>query len=104
MHVAEFPLKSELPPIHKLVKPPSSAIAPEGINTKLVKVFAPLTAEQIAGLRNGTVAIWVYGEITYRDAFRRKRTSHYRLFHNGITGTIGVSTDLTWAEGGNDAT
>jgi hypothetical protein len=79
-------------------------LPPGGINTKSVKITAPLTAEQIAGLREGTLAIWIYGEILYRDAFRRKRTTKYRLFHNNSSGAVGVSTDLTWAEGGNDAT
>jgi hypothetical protein len=49
------------------------------------------------------MAIWVYGEIIYWDAFKRKRTTYYRLFHNSTTGAIGISTDLTWAEDGNDA-
>lgn len=103
IHVAEYPLKSELPAIQKIKNPPNSAIAPEGINTKRVNHWKPLTSAQIAGLRDGTVAIWVYGEIIYRDAFRRKRRSRYRLFHSAPTGTIGITTDLTWAEEGNDA-
>jgi hypothetical protein len=103
IHLGEFPLKSGLPEIRKSEKAPHSAIPPDGQNTKMVKIQRPLTAEEIAGLRNGTVAIWVYGEISYRDAFRRKRTSKYRLFHNAQTGTLGVSTEMTWAEGGNEA-
>lgn len=103
IHVAEFPLKSELPPIRLTKRAPHSALPPDSVNTKWVRFPQPLTAQQIEGLRNGTVAIWVYGEITYRDAFRRKHVSRYRLFHNLGAGTIGISTDLTWAEGGNEA-
>ncbi len=103
IHVAEYPLKTELPPIGRVKSPPSSAIPPEGFNTKRANIFRPLTSEEIAGLRNGTVAVWIYGEITYRDAFHRKRRSRYRLFHNAQTGPIGVTTDLTWAEEGNEA-
>jgi hypothetical protein len=55
-------------------------------------------------LRACTKAIYVYGEIEYIDAFRRKRTTNYRLFHNNQTGNVGVSTDISWAEGGNSAT
>jgi hypothetical protein len=101
--ISDYPLSGELPPLIRVKNPPSSAIPPEGINTKNVRIALPLTSDQIAGLRNGTMAIWVYGEITYRDAFRRKRVSQYRLFHNNASGAIGVSTDLTWAEGGNEA-
>lgn len=102
--IADFPLVQPLPPHKtKLKKVPTSAIAPQGINTKSAKILSPLTAEEIAGLRAGTKAIYVYGEITYKDAFRRKRLTNYRLFHNIQTGAIGVTTDLTWAEDGNDA-
>jgi hypothetical protein len=100
----DFPLKGPLPPREKSNSFPSSAIPPGGINTKAVRLPFPLTPEQIAGLRNGTFAIWIYGEITYRDAFRRKRTTNYRLFHNNAAGAVGVTTDLTWADGGNQAT
>jgi hypothetical protein len=102
--IADYPLKTPLPGREKGGIIPWSSIAPGGINTKFVRINVPLTAEQIAGLRNGTHAIWVYGEILYRDAFRRKRKTEYRLFHNSTAGAIGVSTDLTWAEGGNEAT
>jgi hypothetical protein len=103
IYVAEYPLKTPLPTEQNTQKPALSAIPPGGVNTKNVRIINPLTAEEIAGLRNGTFAIWVYGKITYRDAFRRKRTSEYRLFHNNISGAIGVSTELTWADAGNDA-
>jgi hypothetical protein len=102
--VSDFPLKISLPPIQKSKNAPSSAIPPEGVNTKTIRIFQALTPDEVAGLRNGTKAIWIYGEINYRDAFRRKRTSRYRLFHNNQSGAIGVSNDLTWAEGGNEAT
>jgi hypothetical protein len=101
--ISDYPLRGELPQLMRVKNPPSSAIPPEGINTKSVRIVPPLTPDEVAGLRNGTKAIWVYGEITYRDAFRKKRTSRYRLFHNSSSGAIGVSTDLTWAEGGNEA-
>lgn len=104
IHVGEFPLKSELPSIVKRNRnPPHSAIPPDGANTKFVRIARPLTSEEIDGLRASTIAIWVYGEISYRDAFRRKRTSKYRLFHNAQTGFVGISNEMTWAEGGNEA-
>jgi hypothetical protein len=102
--VADYPLTQSLPRDKKTPTAPTSAIPPGGINTKSVKIPERLTEAEIAGLRTGTMAIWVYGEIIYWDAFRRRRVSRYRLFHNSVTGAIGVSTDLTWGEGGNDAT
>lgn len=102
--LSDYPLSAPLPmEIHPERKPASSAIPPGGINTKSVKIAERLTEKEVAGLREGTMAIWVYGVITYRDAFRRKRTSKYRLFHNISSGAVGVSTDLTWAESGNEA-
>jgi hypothetical protein len=102
--VAEYPLKSVLPALLSTDQAPSSALPPGGFNTKTVKIPNRLTDQQVAGLREGTMAIWVYGEITYRDAFRRDRLSQYRLFHNSSSGAIGVSNDLLWAENGNHAT
>lgn len=102
--IGPYPLVGQLPPRIHAPNMPASAIPPGGINTKGVRIpGGRLTPEQVAGLRDGTQAIWVYGEIDYRDAFRRTRTSRYRLFHNSTSGTIGISTDLTWADGGNDA-
>jgi hypothetical protein len=101
--VSDFPLQQPLPSAKNTNKAPTSAIAPGGINTKSVKIAQRLTDAEIAGIRTGTMAIWVYGEIIYWDAFKRKRTTHYRLFHNSTSGAIGVSNDLTWAEDGNEA-
>jgi hypothetical protein len=75
-----------------------------GIAIKKRLEFGPsLTEEQIAGLRNGKLAIYVHGEILYVDAFKQKRCTRYRLMHHITGGVIGVSTDLTFAEGGNEA-
>ena len=102
--IGPFPRAGELPPIRWDMVAPYSSLPPGGITTKMIKAPRSLTDVEIAGLRAGTTAIWVYGVITYRDAFRRKRKTGYRLFHNALIGTTGVSTEMTWAEGGNDAT
>lgn len=101
----DHPIPKDLPKRIPMDNPPLSVLPPNGINTKSVRLGDPLTDEQIASLRDSTKAIYVYGEITYVDAFRRKRQTNYRLFHNAHTGNIGVTTDLSWAEGdGNNAT
>ncbi len=75
---------------------PKSSIPPGGVTTKNVNWAAPLTADEIVGLRGGTLAIYVFGEIRYRDAFRRNRITKYRQFHNSQSGTVGVTTELSW--------
>jgi hypothetical protein len=62
----------------------------------------PLTSIGKANLVAGTMAIWVYGEIRYRDAFRREQWTKYRLI---IGGPFGVSGgQLTACEEGNEGT
>ena len=72
------------------------------MSTKLLQLN-PLTPPQIADLRAGTGAVYVYGEITYIDAFGRKQYTKYRLMHHTMGGAIGVSTDLSFTEEGNEA-
>jgi hypothetical protein len=101
--VGPYPREGKLPPIDRNAPAPYASLPPGGITTKMIKAPHPLTDAQILGVRTGTIAIWVYGEIQYRTAFRQKRKTEFRLFHNSITGTTGISTEMTWAEGGNDA-
>jgi len=99
----EFPLKSDLPgKDEKLIKP-TSTIGPGIINTKRLSLAKALTEEEITQLRNSTGAVYVYGEISYEDAFGKKHITRYRTFHNQNSGAVGISTDLTFAEGGNEA-
>jgi hypothetical protein len=64
---------------------------------------APLTADQVADLKRGTSAIYVDGYISYRDAFRKKRKTNFRLLYGAFTGGIGITTELTIADHGNEA-
>lgn len=103
MCFGEYPLTSILPPKDASVKPIHSMLGPGIISTKLFRFGPPLTPEQISALRAGTGAIYVYGEILYEDAFGTPRYTRYRLMHHLMGGAIGVSTDLGFAEDGNDA-
>ena len=78
-------------------------LGPGIIGTKLYRFGPVLTDQQIADLRVGTGAIYVYGDIGYEDAFGKKRFTNYRLMYHAFGGAIGVSTDLTFTEEGNDA-
>jgi len=58
-----------------------------------------LTAVELAELTAHTAAIYVYGEVTYRDAFRRQRRTYYRL----MTFTTGTFGNLYFCNDGNNA-
>jgi hypothetical protein len=105
----EFPLRSKLP---RPGKPPrsrgqlivtKSSIPPKGATTKNLIMTAPLTADQVADLKRGTSAIYVNGYISYRDAFRKKRQTNFRFMYGSFTGGIGVTTEVTIADEGNEA-
>jgi len=64
----------------------------------------PLSQQDITHLRNGTAAIYVYGEIGYRDAFGKDRATAFRSMHHASAGRIGISTELTFCDEGNSAT
>ena len=81
-----------------------STIGPGSGITKPFTMPAPLTAQQIADLRAGTAAIYVYGVIVYKDAFGKHRRTSYRLMHLDAAGRIGLNTDLTGCGQGNEAT
>jgi hypothetical protein len=99
----EFPLASPLPPKPPNMRPLNSILGPGIISTKNFNIPNPLTPQEIARLRAGTGAIYVYGEILYRDAFGKEHFTRYRLMHHLISGTLGISTDLTFCEEGNEA-
>jgi hypothetical protein len=98
----ELPLKSPLPPMPIEDKFNKSPIGPGIPITKVLFFGPPLTAEQIKSLKEGTAAIYCQGIIRYRDAFMKKRFTRYRLMHGIHGGRIGVNTDLTFCEDGND--
>jgi hypothetical protein len=63
--------------------------------------FPSLTDGDLEGLRTGRLAIFVYGEVRYRDIFKRKRHTEYRWFIGGPTGMRG--TMLAAHDQGNNA-
>jgi hypothetical protein len=60
-----------------------------------------LNARIIEDLRKGDRAIFVYGEVRYRDVFGLRRYTKYRLFIGGPTGLRGTS--LAAHDEGNEA-
>jgi hypothetical protein len=99
----EFPLAAGLPARLPGLAATASVLGPGIPSTKLLELNPPLTPQQINDLRAGTGAVYVYGEITYTDAFGRKRFTNYRLMYHRFGGAIGVSTDLNFCDEGNEA-
>jgi hypothetical protein len=62
----------------------------------------PLAANEIQDIATGTRAIYVYGRIEYRDAFKRKRFTEFRLHYTGIFPPAAGSI-LNFSERGNRA-
>jgi hypothetical protein len=62
----------------------------------------PLAANEIADIALGTRAVYLYGRIEYRDAFRKHRFSDFRLRYTGQFPPI-PNAVLNFSETGNDA-
>lgn len=104
IELREYPLTSAPP--KKLPRDRNTTVITLGANvvsTKNVSMPRPLSDDDVASLRAATKAIWVFGEIVYRDAFGKRRFTRYRYRHNGLTGNVGVSAELTGADEGNAA-
>jgi hypothetical protein len=99
----EFPLKSHLPARDPNFMPVKSVLGPGIPSTKLLFMPQALTAKEVADLRAGNAAVYVYGEISYRDTFGKDWYTKYRVMHHPLGGAIGVSTDLTFCDEGNEA-
>jgi hypothetical protein len=60
-----------------------------------------ITDADITRLQNGELALFVYGEVRYKDVFRKNRFTRYRYFTGGPTGLRGLS--LAGHDEGNEA-
>jgi hypothetical protein len=72
---------------NKIMKIPEGEIATEAERQEIIA---------------GTKALYVFGIVTYRDAFGKTRTTHYRLIQGGRVGIRGIH--LMGCEEGNEAT
>ncbi len=96
-----FGVEAELPNGGRDLKfAPASVIGPGDIKVKgsfpfcdsMPPLNRPLSGEERDRLRNGTAAIYVYGEETYTDAFGNPRFVHYRFFTNDLFGMANGDT------------
>jgi len=101
--VAEYRPSPNLPPQIHIPTATKVAIPPDGKTSKFVNLPQPLTDDEINQLRTGTHAIYLFGRITYKDIFNKKRFTNFRFFHNGFVGILGQITTVTGCEEGNEA-
>jgi len=83
----EFPLTKDLPVL--VFSDPQLTKENLGPNSERYKwdyALTPLTETQIAQMNAGTHALYVYGEIRYRDVFKKKRTTKYLYYTGGGMG------------------
>lgn len=78
-----------------------SPMPPGGVLHKNLKMSAAPSPEQIAGLKSGNYAIYVYGRIEYQDAFERSRFTEYKFAWAGWP--IPDNMMMNYTQSGNDA-
>ena len=102
MSFRELPLTGSLSERGRTGRHHPIVLGPGIVASKNFGDMPELTDEQASWLRNGTYAIYVHGEILYTDAFGKDRRTTYRFMHCTLTGRMGVTTDLTFCDEGND--
>ena len=102
MEMVDWPLvEKSLPPVDKKSFGASKeGLGPGGIRNKY-DVHCVLTAKDIADLDSQRKAIFMYGMVRYRDAFKRQRFTNFRFFIGGAIWIRGPT--LAAHETGNDA-
>ena len=67
-----------------------------------IRAKSAMTSEQLTNLckEGGGLALYVYGEVTFRDAFDRKRYHRFKLYSDDINAVNGL---LTYSADGNEA-
>lgn len=103
IYLREYPLTSRLPAKILTGMISKTSLGPGHGASKTVAIPHPLTPKEIADLRTGKSAIYVYGDIRYRDVWNNDRFVVYSYFHNFMAGNVGVSATLLSTPEGNDA-
>lgn len=59
----------------------SSTVFPNGVISRQMPMERALTVSEVAAIKAGAAAIYVYGELTYEDAFGQSRRTHFNMVH-----------------------
>jgi len=106
MRLVPWPLNpSDLPPVAFEKGGTTDSMGPGAVRRKydIPDERVPmLTDADITALKEGTKAIFVYGEIRYMDTFGKPQFTRYRSFVGGPTALRG--TELSGHDEGNEAT
>lgn len=80
----------------------STTLGTGGTMPKQLWFDRPLTQEELTRVLEGTYAIYLHGRIEYRDVFKKKRFTNFRLHYSGqfplLQGMV-----FNFSEQGNDA-
>ena len=98
--IRESPLKGDLLPRDRDAAMSKSALGPGEVLGKHLGA-RPLTPDERGAVRSGAQAIYVYGEVLYKDAFGKRRYSRYRFMHGGTAAVR--NRQLVVCEKGNEA-
>ena len=90
------------PPIHP--KAARASIAPTGTSSKTEWFHRALSEQEISEIWAGTRAVYIYGRVEYKDAFKRDRVTTYRLRYTGAAYPPIAAPVFNYCEEGNDAT
>jgi hypothetical protein len=99
--VREFPLQSPLPDPQSSYA--TSVLGPGAGYTLSAHNRRPLTSSEIQAIQGGTKAIYVYGDVTYTDAFGSCWVSKFRLFYGGNL-SDSPNGEMHYDEQGNEET
>lgn len=86
--------------------PTSSTLGPGDAGNLIARMPKPLSHMQFSGIISGDLAIYVSGEVRYRDAFGTERVSRYRGFYRGNQAILDHANVITLlhTKQGNDCT
>jgi hypothetical protein len=97
--VADYPMQN--PMSVPAMSGNHTVVPPTGSYTLSVAMEKPLTGEQLSAIQKGKQAIYVFGNISYADAFDECRMTQYRFYYTGSGGDIGSRIGLTYLDEGN---
>jgi hypothetical protein len=101
LNVDDYPdFKHGRPPGIRTI-PKSAVLAPGGDAKIVARRTRPWTDEEKSAVASGAKQIYVWGEITYRDTFRRRQVTTFRLHWGGQTEGGG---EMAWSKKDNEAT
>jgi hypothetical protein len=104
MEITVIPPSNEntprVPPLQHLFP---HSLGPGCLSTKALWFGRPLTPNEISLITVGQRAIFIHGRIEYRDAFKKRRFTNFRLFYSNRPFPPPQGVTLSYSLAGNDA-